>query len=117
MKFVIFCCAFIALLLMACTEPKQSPLSITVLKPRDGDTVKTQINNPVEGKAYPGALVTIGFAQNKADTTLIPDDTGRFVGTYKIPTNETGFYSVYITASFQGSSIPETRTVYYIQQP
>jgi hypothetical protein len=109
--------AVVTLMLAACTQDKQSPLYVSVLKPRDGDTVRTQYNNPVEGKAYPGAQVTIGFSQAIADTTLIPDDTGRFVGTYRIPTNETGYYSVYITASYQGLSIPETRTVYYIQQP
>jgi len=104
----------IALLLAVCAPDKPSPLYLTILKPHDNDTV-TRVN-PVEGNAYPGSRVTIGLAQNSPDTTLIPDDTGRFAGTYTIPTNETNYYSVYITASFSGHSITETRTVYYIQQ-
>jgi hypothetical protein len=116
MKNRIFMGALIALMITACAPDKQSPLFLTILKPNDGDTAKTQSNNPVEGKTYPQARVAIGFAQNKPDTTLIPDDTGRFVGTYKIPENETNSYSVFITTSFEGWSITETRTVYYVQE-
>ena len=116
MKSRILYVALSALLLAACVSQKPSPLFLTILLPHDGDTAKTQINNPVEGKTYPGARVNVGFAQNHPDTTLIPDDTGRFVGTYKIPTNETADYSVFITASYQGLSITETRTVHYTQQ-
>jgi hypothetical protein len=106
--------ALAVFMLCLCSPDKPSPLFLTILVPHDGDTVTTLVNS-VEGKAYTGARVTIGFGNNSVDTTLIPDDTGRFVGTYKIPTDEPGNYSVYITASYQGLSIPETRMVYYKQ--
>lgn len=107
--------AIVILMVAACTKDKQSPLFLTILKPHNGDTVTTLVN-PVEGKAYPGSTVTIGFDQYKPDTTLMPDDTGRFVGTYTIPEDMTFAYSVYITASFEGLSITETRTVNYVHQ-
>jgi hypothetical protein len=104
------------ILFTACSPNKPSPLFLTILLPRDGDTAKTQANNPVEGKTCTGAKVSVGFAQNSPNNaTLVPDDTGRFAGAYTIPTNETADYSVYITASFEGKSITETRTVHYIQ--
>ena len=115
MKFRIFCGTFVALMLFACVQPKQSPLFLTIIQPRNGDTVKTLIN-PVEGKTWPGARANIGFALNTPDTTLIPDDTGRFAGTYKIPTDEEGPYSVYITVTYEGWSITETRSVHYVRQ-
>ncbi len=105
------------ILFAACSPNKPSPLFLTILTPHDGDTAKTQANNPVEGKTWPAARVSVGFAQNSPNNiTLVSDDTGRFSGAYAIPTNETADYSVYITASFQGKSITETRTVHYIQQ-
>jgi hypothetical protein len=116
MKYGLFMSAIIVLMLTACMQDKQSPLFLTILKPHDGDSVTT-LKNPVEGKTYPGARVTIGFDQNKPDTTLVPDDTGRFFGTYTIPEDMTFAYSLFITASFEGLSITESRTVNYIRQP
>jgi hypothetical protein len=116
MKYGPFSGAIVVLMLAVCTQDKQSPPFLTILKPHNYDTLRTQIS-PVEGKTYPGARVTIGFDQNRPDTTLVPDDTGRFVGMYTIPTNETNDYSLFITASFEGLSITESRTVHYIQQP
>jgi hypothetical protein len=115
MKFGIFCGAFVALMLTACVQTKQSPLFLTIYQPNNGDTVRT-LTNPVSGKTYPGARATIGFALNSPDTTIVPDDSGRFVGTYTIPTDETGPYSVYITVTYDGRPITETRTVNYIHQ-
>jgi hypothetical protein len=116
MKTVIFCIALSSLLLSTCVSQKPSPLFLTILVPHNDDTVKTLVN-PVEGKAYPAAQVSVGFAVNSPNnTTLVPDDTGRFIGTYTIPTDETGDYGVFITAAYGGVSITETRTVHYIHQ-
>lgn len=116
MKYVIFIGTIASLLLCTCAPNTPSPLFLTIIHPRDGDIV-TSLVNPVEGKTYPGAIATVGFARDLPDTTLIPDDTGRFVGTYKIPTDDPNNYSVYIKVSFQGTSITETRTVTYQRQP
>jgi hypothetical protein len=113
MKFGILFGMIAAIMIVACTPDQKSPLYLTIFKPHDGDTVRTLIN-PVEGKAYPGATVTIGFGKSSADTTLLPNDTGGFAGMYKIPLDEPGYnYSVYITAIYNGLSIQETRTVFY----
>jgi hypothetical protein len=114
MKVGISCCAFLAIMLAACAPTKQSPLYLTILKPRDGDTVKTLIDSVV-GKTYPQARVSVGFAQNSPNNvTLVPDDTGLFSGMYTIPEDETDSFSVFISASFGGSTITETRLVHYI---
>jgi hypothetical protein len=115
MKYGIVTGAIAAFILCTCAPDKPSPLFLTIIHPRDNDVVTT-LTNPVEGKTYPGSIATVGFEQNNPASTLIPDDTGRFVGTYTIPTDNPGMYSVYITVSYQSTHITETRTVTY-QRP
>ena len=104
----------ICVFVISCTQNQNSPLYLTILQPHDGDTVKALVN-PVSGKTYPQASVTIGFDEASVQSTLVPDDTGRFAGTYTIPTDNPGPYSVYIKTTYQGLHILETRTINYVR--
>ncbi|HMD68799.1 MAG TPA: hypothetical protein VKF42_07965 [Chitinivibrionales bacterium] len=106
------CALALFVVLMTCAPNQVKPLLLTILQPRDGDTVHTDAV-PIEGLTTVGAIVHV--SETEADTGILfaVDDTGHFAGHIPIPADTTYAYSAIFKVRMGALGIEESRTVYY----
>lgn len=105
------CALALLLILMTCAPNQVKQLFLTILQPRDGDTVHTT-SIPIEGLTTVGAVVHV--SETEADTGILftVDDTGHFGGHIPIPDNPNSYAAIF-KVRMGAQSIEEGVTVYY----
>jgi hypothetical protein len=106
------CWATLFVFLISCAPNNGSPLFLTILHPKDGDTVHTSFI-PIEGVTTAGAIVHVAEIESDTGILFAVDDTGHFAGQVPIPADTTYPYSAIFKVRMDTKHLEESRTVYY----